>query len=105
MPSNHKSQKLVVPIAIAIDNSPWTALVPDFPVIIINSDTIEEALVYAPGAITDTIELHHKEGWDIPDLAGIDYWRTHEDYVDGNWIWAVVVVPRPDWWPHGDMNP
>ncbi len=97
---NFMSDKLIVPIAIAIDNSPWTAIVPDFPVIIITADSIEETLLLAVDPIVDAIEEHHKEGWHIPDLGGIDYWRTHEDYVDGNWIWAVVAVPRPDWWPH-----
>ncbi len=94
------SANLVIPVAILIDDDPWSGVVPDFDGCLTQGDTIEETLQNAVLSIEGWLEGMHELGRHIPDLSGLDYWRTHEDYVDGNWIWAVVVVPRPDWWPH-----
>ena len=94
------SNNLVVPVVIAPCPSGWSGLVPDFPTHLISGDTAEDALLCAAESLPEKLEFLHDEGIHVPDLSGIDYWRTHEDYAHDNWLWAVVVIPRPDWWPY-----
>ena len=91
MPSNCKSRKLVIPVALECDEDSCSVVVPDCKGCFSGGDTPEEALTNAVEAITLWLE-----DAPIPELRGINYWRNSGEFPSDTWTWALVSVPKPD---------
>ena len=94
------SENLVIPVALQFEDGLWSICAPDFDGCFSQGETAEEAIINIQDSITGWLDVRREEGWRIPDISEIGYWAQQSKFQDGNWLWAISVMPRPDWWPH-----